>query len=151
MKDIDLIVYDFDGVLTDNRVLVLEDGREAVFCNRSDGWWMGRIRELNVKQCILSTEVNPVVSARGKKLDIEVIQGQKNKIVALEALLKRAETDWSRVAYVGNEMNDIDCLRKVAYPFAPADSHPEVLKVCTVFPVNGGAGIVRHLHDWLVS
>lgn len=152
MKSISLIVYDFDGVLTDNRVLVSEDGKESVTCNRSDGWWISKIKELGIPQIILSTEKNPVVSARGLKIGLEVIQGQKNKAAALHEFATKASVDFSKICYVGNELNDLEVMRAVGFSVAPQDSHPEILKVAKiVLATNGGAGVVRHLYDWLVN
>ncbi len=150
---IKLIVYDFDGVLTDNRVLVSEDGTESVWCNRSDGWWMGRIKtDLGIEQCILSTEVNQVVSARARKLGLEAVQGQADKAVALRAMIAARGLSAGDVCYVGNEMNDFECLCMVGLALCPADSHPEILKTAhATIPVGGGAGIVRYIHDYLAD
>ena len=64
--DKDLVILDFDGVLTDNRVYVMEDGREAVACHRGDGWGIGILKQAGIEVMILSTERNPVVSARAE-------------------------------------------------------------------------------------
>ncbi|MEW6055125.1 MAG: HAD hydrolase family protein [Bdellovibrionota bacterium] len=147
-----LIVYDFDGVLTDNRVWVTEDGRESVACNRSDGWWMGQIRKLGIEQIILSTEKNPVVSARARKLNIEAIQGQEDKKAALVALLEKKSLTPSDVCYIGNDMNDAGCMQIVGFSMCPNDSHPEILKLAKkTIPAAGGSGIVRHVYDWVVA
>lgn len=148
MKSISLIVYDFDGVLTDNRVWVSQDGTESVSCNRSDGWWIARIKELGVPQIILSTEKNPVVSARGSKLGLEVVQGQSDKKAALLDIVKRAGHDLSSVCYVGNDMNDFECMKIVGLSIAPRDSHSDILKIAKfVAPTDGGDGVVRHVYD----
>lgn len=150
-KRFQLLVYDFDGVLTDNRVWVNQDGVEWVACNRSDGWWMKEIRKLGLAQLILSTEQNPVVTARGKKVGIEVLQGVKDKKQALIDLCRSRRIDLESVIYVGNEMNDKGCFEVVGFTFAPEDSHPEILRQAKqVIPAKGGAGIVRHIFDWLV-
>ena len=73
-RDIELVVFDFVGVFTDNRVLVLEDGREAVFCNRSDGRGLERARAAGVKMLVLSKEQNPDVGARCRKLKLDYKQ-----------------------------------------------------------------------------
>ncbi|MGZ3685708.1 MAG: KdsC family phosphatase [Bdellovibrionota bacterium] len=145
-----LVVYDFDGVLTDNRVLVHQDGTEAVFCNRSDGWWIKEITKLGVEQLILSTEKNPVVKARADKIGLTAIQGQADKAVALNQIIEERKLSAKEVCYVGNEMNDWGCMNAVGFALAPQDSHPEILKIAHwVIPCNGGAGITRHVHDWL--
>ena len=145
-----LVVYDFDGVLTDNRVLVHQDGTEAVFCNRSDGWWIKEIRKLGVEQCILSTEKNPVVKARADKIGLPCAQGLDDKLGGLKQLLAERKLAASEICYVGNEMNDYDCFKVAGHTLAPRDSHPEILRLAHyVIPCDGGAGIVRHVYEWL--
>ena len=68
IRKIRLIAFDFDGVFTDNMVYVLQDGSEAVRCNRSDGIGLQKLNKLGIKTVIISTESNPVVSARAQKL-----------------------------------------------------------------------------------
>ncbi len=78
MKDllakIRLVAFDFDGVFTDNMVYVLEDGTEAVRCFRSDGLGLQKLKNLGIETVIISTEANPVVTARARKLKIRCIQ-----------------------------------------------------------------------------
>jgi 3-deoxy-D-manno-octulosonate 8-phosphate phosphatase (KDO 8-P phosphatase) len=107
VKNVKLLVYDFDGVLTDNRVWVSEDGKESVACNRSDGWWIKEITKLGIEQIILSTEKNPVVAARAKKLGLECLQGLDDKKQGLLNLCEKKSMSLSQVAYVGNEVNDL--------------------------------------------
>ena len=79
MLSVDLVILDFDGVLTDNRVYVFQDGREAVVCHRGDGWGIELLRAAQIELLILSTETNPVVSERAKKLNIDCLQGCQDK------------------------------------------------------------------------
>jgi len=152
MKAVRLIVYDFDGVLTDNRVWVSGDGTELVACNRSDGWWIKEIARMGIEQVILSTEANPVVAARGKKLGLEVFQGKDDKKAALLEIMRERELSPENVCFVGNEVNDLECLRLVGFPLAPRDSHPRVLELAElVIPADGGHGVVRHVMEWLTA
>lgn len=145
-KDLDLIVYDFDGVMTDNRVLVDQSGREAVFCNRADGLGVGLIRDLGLAQMILSTEANPVVSARAAKLNLPVVQGCADKAQALSRLLRDRNLDPARVLFLGNDLNDLAAMLLVGWPAAPADAAPEILEMARyVTRARGGAGVVREL------
>lgn len=147
-----LIVYDFDGVLTDNRVWVNSDGMEWVACHRGDGWWIGEIRKLEIEQLILSTEKNPVVSARGKKLSLEVRQGIEHKGKAFAQLLEEKKLKREEVVYIGNDMNDFDCFELAGFTMCPNDSHPKILASAKcVLPEKGGNGIVRHVYDWVVK
>lgn len=149
---IELIVYDFDGVMTDNRVLVFQDGREAVFCHRGDGLGVGLIRRLGPRQLVLSTETNPVVAARAAKLGLEAVQDCRDKALALSRLLTERGLDPARVLYVGNDVNDLAAMRLVGWPVAPADAHPAVLAVAKVVTqARGGFGVVRELADLLAA
>lgn len=149
-KDIDLIVYDFDGVLTDNTVLVFDDDREAVFCNRSDGLAISEIKKLKIPQVIISTEKNKVVAARGKKLGIKVIQSVNDKKTALLEYCRSNKFNLKRVAYLGNDINDYAPMKAAGYCFAPLDAHPDIKKIaCKVISVKGGCGVVRAFYDMI--
>lgn len=147
-RGIRLAVFDFDGVFTDNRVTVLEDGREAVMCNRSDGLGLQRLRDAHVPAMILSTETNPVVKARARKLRVPCIHGVKDKLAALRAEVRRRRIPLSAVAYLGNDINDSDCLRAVGLPVVVADAWPEVKSLAKwVLKRCGGKGAVREFCD----
>ena len=85
---IKLAIFDFDGVFTDNKVLVSENGIESVSCCRSDGIGISRIATIGIKSYVVSTEKNPVVKVRCKKLNVPVIQGVNNKLEAIKGLCK---------------------------------------------------------------
>lgn len=145
---IDLVVFDFDGVLTDNTVLVSEAGDEAVRCDRSDGWGIGRLREAGIDMLILSTEEHPVVSARARKLKLPCLQGVADKGAALAAELARRGIDAANVVYLGNDANDLGCFALAGLPVAVADAHPEAIAaVRLVLSRPGGRGAVRELCD----
>ena len=151
-RDIELIVYDFDGVMTDNAVLVREDGRESVRANRSDGLGINIIREKGIQQLILSTERNQVVSARAHKVELPVIQGVQNKQLALEAYCNQHGFDPQRTLYVGNDTNDMEVMKYVGVSAAPVDAHPSILRIATVvLKKRGGDGVIRELADRLSS
>jgi 3-deoxy-D-manno-octulosonate 8-phosphate phosphatase (KDO 8-P phosphatase) len=148
----DLLVYDFDGVMTDNRALVFQDGSEAVFINRSDGWGIAQLRKAGFRQIILSTERNPVISERAKKLQIEVHQDSNDKALDLVAYCQANDIDITKVLYVGNDVNDLGAMSLVGFPVAPADSHPEVLKIAKhVTHACGGEGVIKELSEWLLK
>lgn len=147
MKRPDLIVYDFDGVMTDNRVLVDQDGREAVFASRADGYGVTRIKDMGIPQIILSTEVNNVVEMRGNKLNIPVIHGVKQKEITLKKYLDDNNIDAKNVLYVGNDLNDMEAMMLVGIKCAPADAEPEILEIADwVSTKNGGYGVIRELY-----
>jgi len=147
-----LAVFDFDGVFTDNRVLVFQDGGEAVFCNRSDGLGLEMLRRSGVQVLVLSKEKNPVVSARCRKLALECRQGIDLKAAVLREEAEKRGIDLAQTAYLGNDVNDLECLRLVGLPACVADAYPEVKAVsrhCTRAP--GGFGAVREFCDLLLG
>jgi len=150
-KNVDLIVYDFDGVMTDNRVIIFQDGTEAVIVNRSDGLGVERFCRFNIPQLILSTETNPVVKARAAKLHLEVIASCKDKKIALENYCAQKGYDLNRVIYVGNDLNDLEVMRVVGFPIAPADAHPKIKKIAKLITeAKGGKGVIKELSDYLI-
>lgn len=147
-----LLVLDFDGVMTDNRVLVDQNGTEAVWCHRGDGWGIARLKEAGVEVLVLSTETNPVVAARCRKLGIECIQGCDDKLSTLKAMVQQRSLGSEQVAYVGNDVNDLHCMRWVGVPIAVADAIPEVRAVSRLVTIRtGGQGAVREVCDLILS
>jgi YrbI family 3-deoxy-D-manno-octulosonate 8-phosphate phosphatase len=147
-----LVCFDFDGVLTDNRVLVDEHGTESVFCDRSDGWGIARVRELGIPVVILSTEHNDVVLARARKLGVECVHGSSDKGSAICEIAARHGVELADVAFVGNDVNDLPALRLVGVPIAVRDSHPELLTVAIATTTrDGGRGAAREVCDWILA
>ncbi|MFH2104573.1 MAG: HAD hydrolase family protein [Chloroflexota bacterium] len=150
---IELIVLDFDGVLTDNRVWTDEHGRESVSANRSDSMRLGELRVAGIDVIILSSEPNPVVAARAKKMGVEAIHGIgiHEKGTALTELLMERKIDPACVIYVGNDVNDLPCFVKVGWAVAVADAFPEVLRAADyVLSRAGGEGALRELCDLIL-
>ncbi|MGH7489906.1 MAG: KdsC family phosphatase [bacterium] len=152
LDTIELVVLDFDGVLTDNGVWVSQDGTESVRCDRSDGLGIAALGHAGIPVIVLSTETNPVVAARCQKLGIPCMQGASDKGSTLRDLLAERGLDAEHVAYIGNDVNDLGCLELVGLPVAVADAYPEVLKVATlVLSRPGGHGAVREFCDLLLA
>ena len=148
IRAVKLLVFDFDGVFTNNMVYVFEDGREAVRCSRQDGLGLAKMRRRGLAMCILSTEANPVVTARAKKLQLRCIQGCEDKGAALDALLAELGFTDRQLAFVGNDINDLPCLTRAGVPIIVQDAHPDVLAYGlyrTTAP--GGHGAVREVCD----
>jgi 3-deoxy-D-manno-octulosonate 8-phosphate phosphatase (KDO 8-P phosphatase) len=151
LSEIRLVIFDFDGVFTDNTVWVSEDGTESVRCWRSDGLGLSALRRAGIPAMIVSTEVNPVVSARGRKLQIPVRQGVADKAEAVRGICHEQGVDPSVVMFVGNDVNDIPAFGVVGVPVAVADAHPDVYPhVCGRTSRPGGFGAVREVCDWLL-
>ena len=146
-----LVIFDFDGVFTDNTVWVTEAGKESVRCCRSDGLGLSRLKALNLPCWVLSTEKNPVVSARCKKLGIPCIQGQWDKTHALLQLVEKEGVTLDEVMFVGNDINDIPCLTRVGFPVAVQDAYPEAVEAARYQTTRaGGFGAVREVCDVIV-
>ncbi len=149
---VDLLVLDFDGVITDNRVWVDENGREAVFANRSDGLAIKRLRQAGVQAVVLSTEANPVVAARCRKLGIPYTQGLEDKTAALQRLLQARGINPAHTIYVGNDVNDIPCFPLVGYAVVVADARPEARRQADLILSHpGGYGAVAELCDLILE
>jgi YrbI family 3-deoxy-D-manno-octulosonate 8-phosphate phosphatase len=143
-----LAVFDFDGVFTDNRVIVDERGRESVRCCRSDGIGLRRLEAAGVEAMILSSEPNPVVRFRARKLGVRCLHDLEDKAAALKRECARRGIAADEVAYVGNDVNDAGCLRLAGLPVVVADAWPEVLRLAAwVLERRGGDGAVREFCD----
>ncbi len=150
--DVDALVTDFDGVHTDDSVLMDQDGREFVTVNRGDGMGVALLRQAGVPTLILSTETNPIVAARGRKLGVDVRQALGDKASVLRAWASERAIDLDRIAYLGNDVNDLPCLQLVGWPLAVPDAHPEVLAAARlVLGRPGGHGAVREAADRILA
>ncbi|MEN6410157.1 MAG: HAD hydrolase family protein, partial [Anaerolineaceae bacterium] len=147
-----LVVMDFDGVLTDNRVWVDEDGHESIAAYRSDSMGLNYLRRGGIDAVVLSTEVNPVVAARCKKMNVPVVQGVWDKAPALQQMLAERQLNPAEVIYIGNDINDVPCFPLVGCAVAVADAQPVALRAADlVLTRSGGHGAVRELCDLLLE
>jgi YrbI family 3-deoxy-D-manno-octulosonate 8-phosphate phosphatase len=151
-KRVRMIAFDFDGVFTDNRVLVCQDGTESVLCSRADGFGLEAARRAGIRLLVISKEKNPVVDARCRKLGLPCIQGCDDKAETLKSEAGRAGISMEEIAYLGNDINDIECLRIVGLPACVADAFPEVIEPSLhVTKTGGGHGAVREFCDFIVG
>ncbi|CAN5859220.1 hypothetical protein BH18ACI4_BH18ACI4_02410 [soil metagenome] len=148
IRQVRLVAFDFDGVFTDNAVYVLQDGTEAVRCNRSDGIGLRKLEACDVLPIIISTETNPVVTARSRKLGVRSIQGCSDKRATLESVAQEVGLSLDKIAFVGNDVNDLPCLTCVGLPIVVRDSHPDVIRFARYQTLAaGGQGAVREVCD----
>lgn len=146
------VVFDFDGVMTDNRVITTQDATESVSCDRSDGLGIAALRKAGIRLQVISTEVNSVVAARCAKLKIPCIHGEEDKASRLKQWLADENIDPTKTIYVGNDRNDSKCLELVGCPVAVADAYPEALqRALIVLNREGGKGAVRELCDMILN
>ena len=146
LENIEAIIFDFDGVLTDNKVYLDQDGMESVSCSRADGLAFDVLHKLQKLTYILSTEKNPVVSARAKKLKIKAIQGINNKVDGIIQLSEQESFKLKNTLYVGNDLNDYRVMQLCGYTACPTDSHQKIKEISTIIlKTSGGKGVVREL------
>jgi YrbI family 3-deoxy-D-manno-octulosonate 8-phosphate phosphatase len=150
--DIDAVVLDFDGTQTDDRVLIDADGKEFVSVHRGDGLGIAALRRSGLGMLILSTEQNPVVAARARKLKIPVLHGIDRKDLALKQWCEEQGIAPERVLYVGNDVNDLPCFALVGWPVAVASAHDVVRGAArAVTTVPGGDGAIREIASWILG
>jgi YrbI family 3-deoxy-D-manno-octulosonate 8-phosphate phosphatase len=152
LDNIDAFIFDFDGVLTNNHVLISESGNESVNCSRADGLAFDVLNKLNKPTYIISTEKNSVVEARAKKLKVPVLQGVNNKVEAMIELAKLKSYSLENILYIGNDLNDYLVMQLCGYTACPADSHPKIKHISDIcLNTNGGNGIVRELLEEVLN
>ncbi|MEJ3403771.1 acylneuraminate cytidylyltransferase [Rathayibacter sp. YIM 133350] len=150
--DVDALVTDFDGVHTDDTAVLQQDGTESVRVSRSDGHGVRMLRETGMPILILSAETNPVVAARAAKLQVECLHGVHDKASALRAWAQSTGVALDRIAYLGNDLADLPCLRIVGWPVAVADAHPAVRTAARItLSRRGGEGAVRELAELILG
>jgi len=152
LDDIDAFVFDFDGVMTNNLVHLDQNGKESVSCNRADGLAFDVLRKLDKPAFILSTENNPVVTMRAKKLKVPVLQGVDDKVEAIKKLVNKCNYNLKNILYVGNDLNDYLVMQLCGYTLCPADSHPKIKEISDVIlKTNGGNGVIRELLEDVIG
>lgn len=152
-KDIKLVAFDVDGVLTDGSLTFLEDGREIKTYNAKDGLGVVMLSKAGLITSIITARDNATVKLRAQMIDIkELYMGQKNKILALDEMVKKYNLKYSEVAYMGDDLPDICVLRLVGLKCCPNDAVLEVKKECNyISDSNGGRGAVRELCDFILK
>ena len=152
LRGIRLLVLDFDGVLTDNRVLVSDDGHESVWCSRADGMGIARLKERGIEVIVLSSETNRVVRVRCEKLDIQFVQGTDQKLKNLREFASGRELAAGEIAFVGNDVNDLECMNWVGLSIAVADAEPPVIEIAMLKTERlGGYGAVREVAELIIE
>jgi N-acylneuraminate cytidylyltransferase len=141
-----ILLTDFDGCLTDDRVWLNQDGEEFVAANRKDGLAVKRLKNLGIQVVITSTETNKVVLARGTKMGVEVLQGLADKAESIDQYLKQKNLSWNDVWYIGNDVNDLGAINKAKLSISPADAVKKIRRtVDIVLKTNGGRGILSEI------
>jgi N-acylneuraminate cytidylyltransferase len=147
-----LLVLDFDGVMTDDRVYVREDGAETVACTRGDGLGITLLRRAGFPVLILSAEENPVVAARARKLKVECIHGVQDKARELARFLGERGIAARDVVFVGNDVNDVACLELAGCGLVVPEAQPLARRAARgVLTRPGGRGAVREVAELVLT
>jgi len=148
LTEIRLVVFDFDGVFSDNRVWTNDRGEESVACFRGDSAGLRRLDEVGVEYFILTSETNDAVPARARKIRVDCIRGIEDKLPVLRGEVERRRVSLAETAYLGNDVNDAECLAAVGLPVVPSDAWAEVMPLAKIVLTRaGGGGCVRELCD----
>jgi 3-deoxy-D-manno-octulosonate 8-phosphate phosphatase (KDO 8-P phosphatase) len=152
-KKIKMILMDVDGTLTDGTLLVLPDGEELKAYNVKDGTGILLSHLAGIKTGIITGKVSQSLEIRAEKLKIlEIYQGILDKKKALEQILQKNSLHPDQVAYIGDDLGDLDVIQSVGFAGAVADAHPEVMKhshfICKS---NGGKGAVREFIEFILD
>ena len=146
---IKLLIFDFDGVFTNNKVYTNQDGLESVMCDRSDGMGISLIKRLNLDALILSTEKNDVVLRRGEKLNLKVFNSIDDKLSFIKnTIMPMYDLDFKNIAYVGNDINDLESMKNVGLSLCPSDAQAIIKEVSDIIiSKKGGDGVIREVYD----
>ena len=147
-----IIFTDFDGCLTDDKVKVNIFGKESVKANRKDGLAVKRLEKLGIKVVIATSETNEVVATRAKKMKVEALRGLSNKKESISIYLEKTSLNWEDAWFLGNDVNDLEAMQKVALSFCPIDASVEVFKIAdVVLSKRGGEGVLAEIASRLES
>lgn len=149
---IELIVFDFDGVFTNDYLIMDENGKESVVLSRKDGMGIKRLKEEGFKILILSSEKNNVVKKRAEKLGVEVQYNESNKLMFLKNYISQNQINKSNVMFVGNDINDEECMSFVGIPVAVGDAIPKIREKASIILMNkGGKEVIREVSDLILN
>ena len=147
-SQIKLLAMDVDGVLTDGSMYYSENGDELKRFNTRDGMGIQLLKENGIKIAIITKENTKLVERRANKLKVDnLFQGVENKLLALEELKNKYNLDYSEIAYIGDDINDIPVLKKVGISICPGDAIIDVKRVCNYIAKKGGEGVVREFYE----
>ena len=147
LLSVKLLIYDCDGVLTDNRVLVDETGKESVFFHRGDGYGIQMLKQMGIKQMIISTEQNSVVERRAEKLSIDIIHAVEDKRIEVIRCCRKCGISTEQAMFIGNDLNDFDAMKTTGFCGCPQDAEPEIKEISHwVSTKAGGHGVIRELY-----
>ena len=152
-KNIKLLVCDVDGVFSDGRIYLGNDGEELKAFHTKDGYGIKALNNSGVEVGIITGRRSNIVVNRMKSLNVQyIVQGQEDKLPALKELIDLLRLKPEEVAYIGDDMPDLACINYVGLGIAVADAHPAILQQAnfTTF-TQGGFGAVREVCDLIMQ
>ncbi|MBM7556968.1 KdsC family phosphatase [Halanaerobacter jeridensis] len=152
-KEIKLFITDVDGVLTDGRIVLGNDGEEFKFFHVHDGMGIKLAQEAGIKTAIITGRESKLVERRAGELEIsEVHQNIKDKLAVFDDLLAKYEISQENVAYIGDDLNDLEILERVGLSFSVANGMQAVKEaVDYVTDKAGGEGAVREAIELILN
>jgi 3-deoxy-D-manno-octulosonate 8-phosphate phosphatase (KDO 8-P phosphatase) len=154
MKNIKWLFTDIDGVWTDCTILYSNRGEEMKAFSYRDGMGAERLRKLtSIDIAIITGEKSEIVERRAEKLNINtVFIGIKNKLEAVEIFLQENNLTWDNIAYIGDDLNDIEVMKRAAICACPADAYKDVLAISHyICEKKGGEGAFREFCEFLIE
>ena len=151
--NIQWIVLDVDGVLSDGTLVYTSTGEELKFFSVKDGLGLTAARKSGIKLGIITARISPMVERRAKELHFDaLLMGHANKTEALRALCAEHQIDLKTIAYMGDDLNDLGALQLVGLPMAPNNAVSEVKQLAKfISTVNGGQGAVREAVEYILK
>lgn len=152
-RGIRLAVFDVDGVLTDGRFYLSNEGVESKAFSTQDGYGLKRLLAAGVDVAVISSRSSQAVALRMAELGIRhVVQGARDKVAAFEKLTGELQLSAEQCVYVGDDIPDLPLLRRAGYAIAVANAVEEVRQACDYTTHSpGGAGAVREICDLLTE
>ncbi|MEH7303101.1 KdsC family phosphatase [Neobacillus drentensis] len=152
LSKIKMLVMDVDGTLTDGKIYVGDNGEVFKAFNVKDGYRLINIEKYNIIPVIITGKRSEILAKRAAELRIEEVhQGIEDKLAVLDGVINRYQLTYENVAYIGDDINDIDCMKVCYLKACPADAISEVLGIVDyVCKSNGGNGAVRELIDLII-
>ena len=153
LKKIKLVITDVDGVLTDGGMYYSKDGEFLKKFNTRDAMGMELLLDLGIKTIMLTRENSNIVKARAKKIKVsELYSGVLNKKALLKKILKKYNVKLDQVAYIGDDLNDLEIMKSVGFSVTPSNGIDQIKKISNyVCKLNGGDGAFRELADIIIS
>ncbi|PLS01494.1 KdsC family phosphatase [Neobacillus cucumis] len=153
MKNIKLIVFDVDGVLTDGKLYIGSDGHEYKAFHTQDGMGISLAHYAGIKTAIITGRTSEAVAKRAKELKINyVFQGIHHKLEVLQQMISEMKISLDEVCYVGDDINDLPILKVCGFGAVPNNAVPLVREqVQFVSQHNGGEGAVRDIIEHILQ